>query len=173
MHTLHYIGVEASSKQEAFDKVKDNLNESRNFADWSDWSVVGGGRWNSKGDGYTDQDNLIVNYAEDNDKFMEHLTQVRKWRMDEMRYLMDKVNTDKLISDCVDYISENGQMGPEQKFSMNTYYIRKITNALDNSYDSESHYFDLNEYTADLSYIVTRITENPTQQYLVPVDFHC
>jgi len=172
MHTIHYIGVQADSKEEAYVEVKSNLEDSRSFADWSDWHVIGGGRWNPNGTPYENDENAIISYVEQPDKFNESISLVRKWRVEEMRYLMDKINTDKLISDCVDYISENGQIGPEGKFSMNNYYFEKITNMLSNSYNPDSHYYDLNEWSADLTYIVTRITENPTQQYLVPVDFH-
>lgn len=49
MHTLHYVAVEADNKQQAFDKVVVSLSreDGHTPADWSDWHVVGGGRWST------------------------------------------------------------------------------------------------------------------------------
>jgi hypothetical protein len=49
MHTLHYFIVEAPDKEEAFSEVSALLEPSDDtgysFPEWSDWHVVGGGRW--------------------------------------------------------------------------------------------------------------------------------
>ena len=49
MHTLHWWAVEAEDKEDAFNIVKGRLitDEGNNWVDWSDWHVVGGGRWNT------------------------------------------------------------------------------------------------------------------------------
>jgi hypothetical protein len=75
MHTLHWWGVEAEDEQEAFELVKERLvNDSgASWIDWSDWHVVGGGRWNPEGDGYKDQPNMIVSFEQQPDKFKEIL----------------------------------------------------------------------------------------------------
>ena len=62
MHTLHYIAVEADSKQQAFDKVVVSLSpneDGHRLADWSDWHVVGGGRWSSNANKENNLMNLL------------------------------------------------------------------------------------------------------------------
>ena len=76
MHTLHYIAVEADNKQEAFDKVVIGLQpneDGHRLGDWSDWHVVGGGRFSSNahkenkanpmGGSYTNDPADVIGYA--------------------------------------------------------------------------------------------------------------
>ena len=44
MHTLHWWAVEGVDKEDAFSQVTSALLEG-NYVEWSDWHVVGGGRW--------------------------------------------------------------------------------------------------------------------------------
>jgi len=44
MHTLHWWAVEAEDKEDAANIVEAALSEN-NYVEWSDWHVVGGGRW--------------------------------------------------------------------------------------------------------------------------------
>ena len=43
MHTLHWWAVEAEDKEDAANVVEAALEN--NYVEWSDWHVVGGGRW--------------------------------------------------------------------------------------------------------------------------------
>jgi hypothetical protein len=177
MHTLHYIAVEADSKQEAFEIVQHQMLDDQHFAsDWSDWHVVGGGRWNPEGDGYTDNDSQIVSYAENPELFKETLSKVRKWRADEMHRLMTDIKTDKFVSDMVDYISENGDSPTTDRFDMNRYYVGKAADLLQGKYTSDSYYFDLGKldtFSSFFGYLEERLdSDTANNQYLVPVDFH-
>jgi hypothetical protein len=176
MHTLHWWAVEAEDEQEAFSLVKERLtNDSGDsWVDWSDWHVVGGGRWNPKGDGYKDQSNMILSYAKDPNKFKEILEGVKTARKDEMNEMLLKIKPDKFISDMVDYISNGGVPNPEERFSMNNYYISIATDLLSDSYKSSSYFYDMKEFTAHMEYVYERLDKSPENmgQYLVPVDFH-
>lgn len=176
MHTLHWWAVEAEDKEEAFSIVKERLinDDGSNWVEWSDWHVVGGGRWNSQGDGYTDQSNMVVSYTEEPDKFKEILEGCRKARKDEMNNVMSKINTDKFISDMVDYISNGGSLGDDMRFDMNSYYIKIACNLMSEHYTSDSYFYDLKEFTANMSYVNERLdnSENGLLQFLVPIDFH-
>jgi hypothetical protein len=127
MHTLHWWAVEAEDKEDAFNIVKDRLitDEGNNWVDWSDWHVVGGGRWNSEGDGYTDSSNMIISYAESPDEFKAKIDWCRNARKDEMNRCLSEIKTDKFISDIVDFISNGGIPNDDQRFSMNNYYLKK------------------------------------------------
>ena len=176
MHTLHWWAVEAEDTEEAFSLVKERLtNDSGDsWIEWSDWHVVGGGRWNPEGDGYKDQDNMIVSFAKQPDKFKEILQACQKGRTDEMHRYMTDINPDKFISDIVDYISNSGIPNNEQRFDMNSWYIKKAGELLQDNYTCDSYFYDMKEYTAHMGYVYERLDNTPDnmRQYLVPVDFH-
>ena len=62
MHTLHYFAVQAEDNQEAFDIVQSRLEHGEDgaFVEWSDWHVVGGGRWSQSQ--YEDSSDTVTNF---------------------------------------------------------------------------------------------------------------
>jgi hypothetical protein len=148
MHTLHWWAVEAEDKEEAMGVVSNRLinEDGANFVDWSDWHVVGGGRWSDSQ--YEDSSNMIT--------------------------FLERIKTDKFISDMVDYISNSGLPNDEQRFDMNSYYVRKAGDLLSDIYTSDSYFYDMVEYTAHMGYIKERLDDPAKKmlQFLVPVDFH-
>jgi hypothetical protein len=171
MHTLHYWLVEAEDREDSRAIVTDRLisEEGDKFVGWSDWHVVGGGRWSDSQ--YEDSSSMIVSYSEQPDKFKEVLEGVKTARVREMQDLMSQINLDKFSSDMVDYISNNASLG--DKFQMNSWYINKATDLMSESYNPNSYFYDLIEYTANMEYIQSHIDEkNPKMLFLVPIDFH-
>lgn len=174
MHTLHYWLVEAEDRQEAFEIVQSRLinEDGVPFVEWSDWHVVGGGRWNNEGDGYTDQPNMIVSYTEKPALFDSIIEDIKKARVKEMQDVMSKIDTDKFISNMVDYISNNASIG-DRRFDMNEYYIRSACELMSERYTSSSYFYDLIGYTANMAYIKEHLdTKNHAMLFLVPIDFH-
>jgi hypothetical protein len=173
MHVLHYFAVEAEDNKEAFDLVQSRLSndEGDKFVEWSDWHVVGGGRWSQSQ--YEDTSDTVISYATDPDKFNEVIAGIRKSRVEEMNRYLKEINTDKLKSDMVDYISNSG-IPNDERFDLNSYYFRKIGGMLMDYYCPESYYYDLKEYTAHIGYLQERLDSPDTKmlQFLVPVDFH-
>jgi len=188
MHTLHYIAVEADSKQEAFDKVVVGLERNEDghrLADWSDWHVVGGGRWSTNANkesenwimgGYNNDPTDVLGYAEDESKFKETLTQIKLWKAQAMNRNIVQIKTDKFISDMVDYASEGGRPSNDWRGDdiMNTYSIKEATQMLMGSWVPDSGAYDIVEYIAEVTYLQERLDkpEQAVRQYLVPVDFH-
>lgn len=174
MHTLHWFAVEAEDVNEALYSVKDRLiNENgSNFVEWSDWHVVGGGRWSDTA--YEDSSDMIISYATSPEKFKEAIEDCKKARMQEMNNCIEKINTDKFISDMVDFVSNNGMPLDEERFSMNNYYINTASDLLRDMYTSNSYFYDMVEYTAHMGYIQERLDNSSSamRQFLVPVDFH-
>ena len=115
-----------------------------------------------------------MSYAIDPNKFKEILEGIKTARKDEMNEMLSKIKPDKFISDMVDYISNNGMPNPEERFSMNNYYINIAIDLLSDSYKSSSYFYDMKEFTANLEYVYERLDKSPENvgQYLVPVDFH-
>lgn len=174
MHVLHYFAVQAEDEQDAFSIVQSRLEhgEDGRFVEWSDWHVVGGGRWSNSQ--YEDSSDMIISYAKQPDKFNEALEGVKKGRIREMNQYLERLNYDKFASDIVDYISNSGVPANEQRFDMNAYYFKKAGDMLMDYYTPDSYYYDLVEYTAHIGYIQDRLdnAETSMKQYLVPVDFH-
>ena len=171
MHTLHYWLVEAEDREDSRAIVTDRLisEEGDKFVGWSDWHVVGGGRWSDSQ--YEDSSSMIVSYSEQPDKFKEVLEGVKTARVREMQDLMSQINLDKFSSDMVDYISNNASL--EDKFQMNSWYINKATDLMSESYNPNSYFYDLIEYTANMDYIQNHIdNKNSKMLFLVPIDFH-
>lgn len=174
MHTLHWWAVEAEDKQEAFGIVQDRLinEDGSNWVEWSDWHVVGGGRWSDSQ--YSDSPNMIISYAEQPDEFIEQFNACKDMRKDEMNVCLERMNTDKFTSDIVDFISNGGMVTDDLRFSMNNYYIKNATDLLSDNYTSHSYFYDNVEYTAHMGYVQERL-DNPSKkmlQFLVPIDFH-
>lgn len=186
MHTLHYIAVEADNKQEAFDKVVVFLSKNEDGyrpADWSDWHVVGGGRWSSNANkasennfmvGYNDDPTDVLGFSEDKEKFQEALVSVGKWKAQAMNRAIKEFKPDKFISHMVDYASEGGRLEYNGDTIMSAYAIKETAEMLMGSWTCDSGFYDLEENIAEVTYLKERLDKLETQmlQYLVPVDFH-
>jgi hypothetical protein len=183
MHTLHYIAVEADSKQQAFDKVVVALSREDGYtpADWSDWHVVGGGRWSSNANkennlmaGYNDDPTDVLGFSEDKEKFQEALVSVGKFKAHAMSRAIKEFKPDKFISDMVDYASEGGRLEYNGDTIMNAYTIKEAAEMLMGGWTPDSGFYDLEENIAEATYLKERLDkpEQSVLQYLVPVDFH-
>lgn len=186
MHTLHYIAVQAQDKQEAFDKVVVSLlpnEDGHRLADWSDWHVVGGGRWSSNANkennlmaGYNDDPTDVVGFSEDKKRFEEILTDISRYKAGAINRAIKEINTDKFISDLVDYASEGGRPGNhfDGNKLMNLYTIKEAAEMLMGGWIPDSGVYDLQEHIAEVTYLKERLDKPDLAplQYLVPVDFH-
>jgi hypothetical protein len=184
LHTLHYIAVEADNKQQAFDKVVVSLlpnEDGYRLADWSDWHVVGGGRWSTNAetskdfmDGYRDDSTDVISYAENKEKFQEAQTYVGKFKSEAMNRAIKEFKPDKFISDMVDYASEGGRSEYNGDTMMSAYTMKEAATMLMGGWTPDSGLYDLEEHIAELTYLKERLDkpEEAVRQYLVPVDFH-
>ena len=185
MHTLHYVAVEAENKQEAFDKVVVSLSreDGHTPADWSDWHVVGGGRWSTNANkksennlmgGYNDDPTDVLGFSEDKEKFQEALISVGKFKAHAINRAIKEFNPDKFISDMVDYASEGGRSDYNGDTIMNAYTIKEAAEMLMGCWIPDSGFYDLEENIAETTYLKERLDkpEQAVRQYLVPVDFH-
>lgn len=168
MHTLHYMLTEAENTDEAFRRVQDILLSDESPADWSDWHVVGGGRWS--GSQYEDSQDLIISYKDNKEKFLECLELIKQWRIKEMTWYSENIVLDKLYSEIDEFMATGV---PPTPYDMNKYYLRSALSLLSNRYSSDSSYFDLIEYTPNMDYVYEAVSEDKADYlYLVPVDFH-
>jgi len=188
LHTLHYIAVEAQNKKEAFDKVMVALSpneDGHRLADWSDWHVVGGGRWSTNAKktndfmgGYNDDPTDVLGFSEDKEKFQEALVGVGKFKTHAMNRAIKEIynekNYDRFISDMVDYVSNGGRSEYNGDTIMLAYTIKEAAEMLMGHWIPDSGFYDLQENVAEVNYLKERLdkSEQAALQYLVPVDFH-
>jgi len=177
LHTLHWIATKANSRQEAFDTVSISLlpsDEGYRLADWSDWHVVGGGRYSASH--YEPSQDMIISYAETPDKFMEVLSNIKKYRIEFMNKKLTVLDNafDKLKSDIVDYISNDCKLNNDREFDFSRWEIKEAITMLGSEWTPESSFFDNQEFTSKIQYLEERLDkpEQAVRQYLVPVDFH-
>jgi len=177
LHTLHWIATKADSKQEAFDKISYDLlpsDDGYRLADWSDWHVVGGGRWSASQ--YEPSQDMIISYAETPDKFMEVLSNIKKYRIEFMNNKLTKLDEafDKLKSDIVDYISNDCSLEDKQEFDFSRWEIKEAITMLSSEWTPDSGFFDHCENSSKFRYLQERLDkpEEAKLHYLVPVDFH-
>ena len=177
MHTLHWIATKAKDRQEAFDIVTVSLmpNEDGNrMADWSDWHVVGGGRWSESA--YQNSSDMIISYAEKPDEFKKIIADIKRYRINYMNDKLIKLDNafDNLKSDVVDYISNDCKLDDKRQFDFSRWDIKETIDMLNSQWTPYSSFFDHNEFTSSLQYLEERLDkpEEAALHYLVPVDFH-
>jgi hypothetical protein len=173
MHVLQYITVQAGSSKEAFKNVKSKLEEVANSNFWSDWHVVGGGRWskNSK-DYFVDTPQDVISYVKDKSKFLHYIEWTKKARIDEMKNLLSNLQRDggeaQFVISALEYIKK----AECNSVDLNAYYVNRITEMLMGHWTSDSYFFDIESNTGSYKDLEQRIQDDPDNVYLVPVDFH-
>lgn len=186
MHTIHYFAVEAESLAEAFDKVTKELSAEYGLATWSDWWVVGGGRWNSDPQNrYENADNDVIAYKHKPVDFMNTLEKVREWQVAEVKQLIDQIKSDEIATivdqnlDLAYEFINNSDLSTTTESTVNRldlsfklFLLQHLQSLVFGSYSADSHFFDLTGETVNFNEVLNRIKTNPDQQYLVPVDFH-
>lgn len=174
MHTIQYIAVQGDDVDQAFRRVKHELEamlgdwpESPTNT-WFDWFVAGGGRWSTSEDPYDDdyQGDVV---DQDSPKFQEYLDKAKEFRqtsLDEYVVEANKVDVTKIINDvCV-------SSGNDFKAGMELYPIKKIYDMAMGIWDYNSYFFDIINDTASMKSLQNSLDNGAKDWYLVPVDFH-
>jgi hypothetical protein len=162
MHCVQLIFIEADTHQEAIKSVEARLEQ----ADWSDWSQVGG-RWEGMyGD---DEPTNALNYANDPEVFMKWVNTFSEYRNSHMKEALTAFEKEgKSLEETIDdYDPRTNDFS-----SMGGYYLRRIGSILADYWVSDSSMYDLEAGTANLSYLMERISKDPKKQFAVIVDFH-
>lgn len=173
MHVLQYIATLAESEKEAFNNVKSHLEEVTNNNFWSDWHIIGGGRWskNSK-DTYTDTIEDVISYVKNKDKFTKAIEWTKEARSNEMKSLLSNLQKDggeaEFVISALAYIKNSSC----NSLSMNNYYMNRMSQMLLGHWTSDSYFYDITSGSSSYDYLEENINDHPENVYLVPVDFH-
>ena len=169
MHTCQIMLVEADSGDEAIDEVKAQITYSETpYPSWSDWHEVGG-RWEGLFDGWEQTRNALC-YAENPnlaDDIIKEFVAVRKKELE--RALEEMSQPDFDIEEMVSAYNPDKY---DFSYSMKAWTLARVGKLLSNSWCSDTGVFDLKEASCNLEYFWGRVEQDPTRQYLVPIDFH-
>ena len=181
MHVLQYIAVKPKGKfdmdeleqfkEEAFDEVKykfdEMYSESEGLGGWSDWYVVGGGRYNSNPDNQYEEKNAwndVISYAETPDKFTETITRAMESRMAEFNGYRGRFEQQK-----IDLKEKFNAYDGSMDYSMELYDLSKCIDMLQGKWNMDSYFYDLNNWSTNPKWVLDSLDDS---WYLVPVDFH-
>jgi hypothetical protein len=175
MHTIQYVAVQAEDTDEAFRRVKHELermlgNDPESPTNtWFDWFVTGGGRWATGDENqYNDKWQGDVVH-QDSPKFHEYLDKAKKYRQDTINeYVSEarKVDIDKIISNI------ESSTGDDFRSAMELYSLYKLYDMSMGTWDFNSYYFDVMHDSASMLHLNNSIDNGAKDWYLVPVDFH-
>lgn len=183
MHVLQHIAVKVNNypdeivsldecKEEAFSivrsKFEDMYSESEGLGGWSDWFVVGGGRWNSNPDNqYEEAYNDVISYVDNPELFTKTVSDSIEARIREFNGYRQRFEEKGVsLSDSLD--KYDGQMD----FSFDLYELNKCIDMLQGNWDFNSYFYDLTNYSTNTKYMLEDLDNNGKFWYLVPVDFH-
>ena len=177
MHVLQHIAVKADNVEEAFQSVKSTFeemySESEGLGGWSDWHVVGGGRWNSNDSNqYQDSWNDVVAFSNAPDKFHSIVQNAVEARSEEMGRIKERIEVDKFISLIDSFIERKGNVPDNERFDMVPYYVNAAAKMLNGTWNQDSYFYDLENWTTTPKYMLESIDNGDNSWYLVPVDFH-
>jgi hypothetical protein len=185
MHVLQHIAIKINNypdeivsleecKEEAHNTVKgifeDMYSESEGLGGWSDWYVVGGGRYNSNPDNQYEEKNAwndVISYADNPELFRLTTDRSIISRLVEFGGYRKRFEEKGIsLSDSLD--KYEGQMD----FSFDLYDLSKCIDMLQGKWDMNSYFYDITNYTTNTKYMLEDLDNNGKFWYLIPVDFH-
>ena len=180
MHCIQLIAVTVDhallteDNEENYEKAMARVESARNsggFADWSDWSEVGGGRWSNQF--------RTVNGQADTQDFNDYLKKTKEWRADSIEDLLGKIDYKFITKGAKAYANKlrgkNVQpLDIVQRLTegMDGYYAFKLAHIINGDHSPDSAFFDLETWSSDYKFVEERLKVEPKYQFLVPVDFH-
>lgn len=176
MHTIQQIAIKAESHEEAALTVKnifdEMYSESEGLGGWSDWFVVGGGRWNSDpSNQYNDSYNDVISYEHNPEEFNTKLQETMTYRAEQMKQMKERIDFARFEELIDQFIENNGDVRNE-RYDMTSYYIRVAANMLSGYWGSDSYFYDIANFSTSPEFMQEDIDKGNKNWYLVPVDFH-
>jgi hypothetical protein len=180
MHVLQWIAVDTKNKyeleeldtckEEAFDSVKSTFesmySESEGLGGWSDWYIVGGGRYNENPDSQYKEDDhsMVISYGENPELFTKTISNAIDSRIIEFNGY--RRNFEEKTVDLNDKLDNyDGTMD----YSFELYPLSKLLDMLQGKWDMNSYFYDITNWSTNPKHLL----DNPSDSwYLVPVDFH-
>jgi hypothetical protein len=180
MHTLQFIAVEAENKEDAFQMVLSTLEE--NPPSWSDWHVVGGGRWGldefpeANTNSYENTKETVISFIEEPEVFNKYINITKEQRKAEVKKYAEDLEskTTRMESAVAEFIENSEVVTEDHLFDMGLWQLSKLVKMLQGEWTYDSAFFDMTYYNSGYKALEERLAEPEVAklQYLVPVDFH-
>ena len=180
MHVLQWIAVKNPAtfdidelddcKKEAHDIVKSKFeemySESEGLGGWSDWFIVGGGRWNDNPDSQYKEDDssMVISYGAEPDKFIETINRAIESR--KIEFAGYRENFEK---QSIDINAKLDSYDGTTDYSFDLYDLNKMIDMLQGKWDMNSYFYDLNNWSTNPKWVLDNLDNS---WYLVPTDFH-
>jgi hypothetical protein len=180
MHVLQWIAVKPTGKydpedidtckEEAFDMVKSTFesmySESEGLGGWSDWFIVGGGRWNPNPDSQYKEDDhsMVIAYGEDPELFSKTISEAMESRVSEFNSYRQRFADSK-----VDINAKLDSYDGVMDYAFDLYDLSKCIDMLQGKWDYNSYFYDINGWSTNPKWVLDSLDDS---WYLVPVDFH-
>ena len=163
MHVLQWIGIKSDDVDFAVGSIEQILNENITN-NWYDWFVVGGGRWNSSEDQYTNSTSMVIDNVDEIKKRIDMCIEgrVREFNHYRQSFSENVVSLDEKLD------SYTGNTD----YSFDLYTLGKMIDMLQGNWDMNSYFFDAENLTTNPKYMLDNIASGDVNWYLVPVDFH-
>lgn len=173
MHVLQWIAVNAESKDQAFQDVKDKLEsemgDGTSPATWYDWFVVGGGRWNPNEDKqYEEDDSMVISaYEAGNDVVIAKINECLESRIREFNDYRESFNKAE-----IDLNAKLDTYDGVMQYDFDLYPLKKMIDMIQGEWDFNSYYFDFMAYSTNPKWLLESLDKDNKNWYLIPVDFH-
>ena len=173
MHTYHRIAVEAMDEEDAKGRA---LQFAENQA-WSDWHSLPD---NDRLDGVS----VATNYKANPTKFNELVEEALGWTQEMIEQTVQKygdITLKELLTnpqyDMGGFTGSMNDLTQEQRDTQleNSLAVFRVGRALrvkNSEYDSDTMFYDSQEYTPNAKYLQDRCAINPEEQWIVIVDYH-
>ena len=182
-HILHWVAVKVDGdlaldnpigvlKEEASESLDLTLQgDERPYLNWTDWWMVGGGRF-TEGDAYATKHDHCIAYHEDAEKFLAKMNEAISWRKDEMtRQLAELSKSDFDFATAVEGAIE--KTGTRNSFDHQIWLASNLSKLAMGYWTVDTRFYDIESGTDSTEFILKDIEDGLGYQWvLVPVDFH-
>ena len=141
-------------------------SESEGLGGWSDWYIVGGGRWNDNPDSQYKEDDysMVISYGAEPDKFLETVNRAIESRKIEFAGYRERFEAQNL-----DLNATLDKYDGQTNYSFDLYELNKMIDMLQGKWDMNSYFYDLNNWSVNPKWVLDTLSDS---WYIVPVDFH-
>ena len=179
MHVLQWIAVKQKDfdleeidlcKEEAFRSVKNTFesmySESEGLGGWSDWYIVGGGRWNPNPDSQYKEDDysMVMSYGENPEEFTKIVSNAIESRVEEFKRYRQHYE-EKAVDINAKFDTYDGTMD----YSFDLYDLSKLIDMIQGKWDFNSYFYDIYNWSTNPKHMLDNLDDS---WYLIPVDFH-
>jgi hypothetical protein len=180
MHVLQWIAVKNPStfdiedidtcKEEAFRSLKNTFesmySESEGLGGWSDWYIVGGGRWNPNPDSQYKEDDMsmVISYGENPELFTKTVSEAIESRKIEFNGYRERFQAQN-----IDINAKLDTYDGATDYSFDLYELNKLIDMLQGKWDMNSYFYDVNNWSTNPKFMLDNLSDS---WYLIPVDFH-